>query len=210
MIFRFLILILLLIQVLPVNAATTDIGKGETVLVKGEGYYMDGRGQVPEYARIAPPHEENIPQPRATKTVVPWDRYYDINKEGYRPMGYQAPLVPNYNYFYSNRRAKPYTTSEYVSVWCDGEADYDRRTCTTENKVYYYYNVRSWSFAVAGTPLRDLKRNKDGKKRAYVFYVEELGLDAEPLYSAKKWAELFDMDVHFVTIDAYIPWDWIM
>ena len=105
-----LILISLLFQV-PATALTVDLDrmdavKGEAVISRDRGYYMDGRGQVPEYSRIAPPHEENIPkQPRATKTVVGWDRYYQINKEGYRPMGYQMPLVPNYNVHYSNRRA---------------------------------------------------------------------------------------------------------
>ena len=208
---KFFILIMLLFSsLIPANALVVDLDRGGVELTRGEGYYMDGRGQVPEYSRIAPPHEENIPQPRATKTVVPWDRYYDINKEGYRPMGYQMPLVPNYNYHYSNRRAKPYTTSEYVAVWCSGEPDYNKRTCTTEDKVYYYYNVRNWAYAVAGTPFRDLKRGKDGKSRSYVFYVEELGLDAEYMYGAKQWAELFDMDIHFVTIDSYIPTTYLL
>ena len=205
---KFFILILLLIQVIvPSYALSAEyiLNKGEHVCTKADGCYADGRGQVPEYSRIAPPHEENIPVPHATKTVVPWDRYYDINKQGYRPMGYQAPLVPNYNYHYSNRRARPYSRTDYVKVWCAGEADLDRGTCTTDKKVYYFYDVRSWSYAVAGTPFRDLKRKKDGKSRSYIFTVTELGLDAEWMYGAKQWAELFDMDIHFVTIDAYIP-----
>lgn len=201
--------------VCPVLALTVDLDRMDTLnnevkITRDKGYYMDGRGQVPEYSRIAPPHEENIPKPHPTRTVEGWERYYDINKQGYRPMGYQAPLVPNYNVHYSNRRNKPYTKTEYLKVWCAGEVDERRGTCSTKGKVYYYYNVRGWAWAVAGTPFRDLKRTKDGRDRGYVFFVEELGLDAEFMHGAKDWAELFDMDIHFVTIDAYIPTTWLL
>ena len=205
---------MLLIQVsLPTLAMVVDLNAQDTqreaIITRDKGYYMDGRGQVPEYARIAPPHEENIPTPHPTKTVVGWDRYYDINKEGYRPMGYQAPLVPNYNVHYSNRRNNPYSRAEYVKVWCAGEADLDKGICTVGETRYYYYKVRDWSFAVAAAPVRDLKR-RDGKHRAYVFAVDELGLDTEAMYAAKKWAEMCDCDIHFVTIDSYIGLDWLL
>ena len=205
---------MLLIQVsLPTLAMVVDLNAQDTqreaIITRDKGYYMDGRGQVPEYARIAPPHEENIPTPHPTKTVVGWDRYYDINKEGYRPMGYQAPLVPNYNVHYSNRRNNPYSRAEYVKVWCAGEADLDKGICTVGDTRYYYYKVRDWSFAVAAAPVRDLKR-RDGKHRAYVFAVDELGLDTEAMYAAKKWAEMCDCDIHFVTIDSYIGLDWLL
>jgi hypothetical protein len=205
---------MLLIQAsLPTLAMVVDLNAQDTqreaIITRDKGYYMDGRGQVPEYARIAPPHEENIPVPHPTKTVVGWDRYYDINKEGYRPMGYQAPLVPNYNVHYSNRRNNPYSRAEYVKVWCAGEADLDKGICTVGDTRYYYYKVRDWSFAVAAAPVRDLKR-RDGKHRAYVFAVDELGLDTEAMYAAKKWAEMCDCDIHFVTIDSYIPLDFLL
>lgn len=211
---RLFVLILLLIQVFtPAIAMVVDLdaqdAAREAYITREKGYYMDGRGQVPEYARIAPPHEENIPKEHPTKTVVGWDRYYDINKEGYRPMGYQMPLVPNYNVSYSNRRNNPYSRAEYVSVWCAGEADLGKGICTVNDTRYYYYKVRDWAFAVAGAPIRDLKR-RDGKHRAYVFCVDELGLDTEAMYASKKWAELYDCDIHFVTIDSYIPQDWLL
>ena len=211
---KFFILIILLIQVVsPAYSLTVDLDAQdivrEAVITRDKGYYMDGRGQVPEYSRIKPPHEENIPVPHPTKTVVGWDRYYDINKEGYRPMGYQMPLVPNYNVHYSNRRNKPYSRAEYVSVWCAGEADLDKGICTVKDKRYYYYRVRDWAYAVAATPVRDLKR-KDGKEVSYVLTVDELGLDCESMYAAKKWAELFDVNIHFVTIDSYIGLDWLL
>ena len=192
------------------NIPANEYGDRTAICDKQYGYFMDGRGQVPEYARIAPPHEENIPVPRATKTVVPYARYYEINKQGYRPMGYQAPLVPNYNYFYSNRRAKPYTKADYVNVWCEGIADPAKGICTTKDKVYYYYDVYHWSTAIAATQFRDLKRLGDGKARAYVFWANDLGLYAEQMHAAKEWAELFDMEIHFVTIDAYIPLDFLL
>ena len=94
----FLILISLQIQVpaVTIDLDRMDSNWGEAVVTRNKGYYMDGRGQVPEYARIKPPHEENVPKvSHPTKTVQGWDRYYDINKAGYRPMGYQTPLVPN-------------------------------------------------------------------------------------------------------------------
>ena len=80
---RLLILTLLLIQV-PVLAISTEpiLNKGEHICTRADGCYADGRGQVPEHARIAPPNEEAIPGPHPTKTVVPWDRYYDTNKKG--------------------------------------------------------------------------------------------------------------------------------
>lgn len=209
-----LISISLLFQV-SATAATVDLDRldsnwGEAVISRDRGYYMDGRGQVPEYSRIAPPHEENIPTPHATKTVVGWDRYYAINKEGYRPMGYQMPLVPNYNIHYSNRRANPYSRAEFVKVWCDGEADLKRGICTTSDYNFYFYKVRDWAFAVAGAPIRNLKNGKNGRRSAIVFAVDELGLDAESMHAAKEWAELYDMKIHFVTIDAYIPLDWVL
>mgnify|MGYP003310862642 CR=1 FL=1 len=29
-------------------------------------------------------------------------------------------------------------------------------------------------------------------------------------YASKKWAEMCDCDIHFVTIDSYIPQDWLL
>lgn len=213
--FRGLLVIgLLLGTTIPSLAAVSndikDWEKGVVVIDRDKGYYVDGRGQVPEHARIAPQHEENIPVPHPTQTVVGWRRYYDINKEGQRPMGYQTPLVPNYNVHYSEREAEPYTKEDFIKVWCNGEADYKRGTCTTSDKVYYYYYVEDWAFAVAGTPFRDLKRTKDGKDRAYVFYAQRLGMNAEAMHSVKQWAEMLDMDIHFVLIDAYIPQNWLL
>ena len=212
---HFLTLLILISLQIQVSAVVCDLDRmdsnwSEAVITKDRGYYMDGRGQVPEYARIKPPHEENVPKvSHPTKTVQGWDRYYDINKAGYRPMGYQTPLVPNYNIHYSNRRANPYTRAEYVSVWCAGEADLKKGTCTVNNTRYYYYKVRDWAFGIAAASVRDLKKH-DGKHRAYVLCVDELGLDSEHMYAAKKWAELYDCDVHFVTIDSYLPLDWML
>ena len=208
-----LILISLQIQVCAVTCDLDrlDANRGEAVITRDRGYYMDGRGQVPEYARIAPPHEENIPKvSHPTKTVVGWDRYYDINKQGYRPMGYQMPLVPNYNIHYSNRRANPYTREEYMKVWCNGEANFQKGICTTSDYNYYYYKVRDWAFAVAGAPIRNIKNGKNGRKSAIVFACDELGLDSEHMHAAKEWAELYDMKIHFVTIDSYIPLDFLL
>lgn len=199
---NFLILIWLLFQV------TLSVSAYSNYAVRNEGYYVDARGQVPEYSRIAPPHEEKIPTPHATKTVVPFERYYDINKAGYRPMGYQAPLVPGHNIHYSERRAKPYTRDEYLDVWCSGIIDYRSGSCTTKDYVLYFFRARDWSVAVAGAPIKN-KIGKKGKPWGVFLMCDHLGIDAQYMHSAKRWAELYNVPLYMATIDAYIPLDWL-
>ena len=209
-----LILAMLQIQV-AAQAILSDLQPvrvGDTVYATKEyGYYMDGRGQIPEHMRIPPPHEENIPIAQPTKTVVPWDRYYNINKAGYRPMGYQQPLVPNYNVYYSNRRHKPYTRSQFINVWCDGTPNYDKGYCSVGDYNIYFFRARDWAWGVASAPIRNIKNGKkNGKKSALFFMVEEIGLDAPHMHAAKQWAELNNMTIFFGTIDSYLPTDWII
>ncbi len=171
------------------------------------GYYVDGRGQVPEYARIAPPNEDKIPEPHPTRTVVPFDRYYDINILGMHRHPAMTPWIPNYNCHYSNRRAKPYTKNEFVEVWCSGDKFVNGVDCQSENYAITFVRAREWSYGVIKAPI---KARKTGKKSAIFLMVDDLGLDSEAMHSAKQWAELFNVQMFFGTIDAYIPNDWII
>ncbi len=172
------------------------------------GYYVDGRGQVPEYSRIPPPNEDKIPaEPHPTRTVVPFDRYYDINKMGMRRHPAMTPWIPNYNCHYSERRAKPYTKKEFVDVWCSGDKFVNGVDCQTENYAITFVRARDWSYGVIKAPI---KAKKTGKKAAVFLMVDDLGLDAEAMHAAKDWSELFNIPIFFGTIDAYIPSDWII
>ena len=179
---------------------------GECMVDKEHGYYEDGRGQVMEAHRIPPPNEDKIPEvPIPNKTVLDWDSYYKNNIEGKHDRGIREPIVPNYNVFYSTRRNKSYDRETYVNVWCSGKADVNKGTCLIEDTLYYFYDVQNWSLAVTGTPFRNIKNKGKAKKYSYVFYVDNIGLDSKYMYEAKNWAELTKINIHFVTIDSYIP-----
>lgn len=175
---------------------------------RNKGYYVDGRNQVPEYSRIPPPNPDKIPKdPHPTRTVEPFESYYDRNVAGIRRHPYMTPVIPNYNRHYSERRARPYTKEEYVDVWCSGKKYVNGCDCQSENYSIYFYAVRNWPIAVIRAPW---KAKKTGKKAAIFFWVDDLGLDAPQMHDAKEWGELFNMPMFFGTIDSYIPGDWII
>ena len=191
----------------PQKTITNPEGSQVIKVDRDLGYYVDGRGQVPEYARIAPPNEDKIPEPHPTRTVVPFDRYYDINILGMRRHPAMTPWIPNYNCHYSNRRAKPYTKNEFVEVWCSGDKGINGVDCQSENYAITFVQAREWSFGVIKAPI---KAKKTGKKAAVFLMVDDLVLDAEHMHAAKDWSELFNIPIFFGTIDAYIPSDWII
>lgn len=173
-----------------------------------DGCFMDGRGQIPEYARIAPPNEDKIPNSsHPTKTVEAWDPYYQMNKMGRRPIGRCTRKVYGYNIYASTRRARPYTREEYMDVWCTGEKNYKRGTCSQGNYNLVYFRVRDWAFGVSSAPW---KNRGSGKQWGLVLMCDEIGLDAPHMHDAKQWSELMNIPIHFVTIDSYIPVDWII
>ncbi|MCR4881635.1 MAG: hypothetical protein K6A44_06775 [bacterium] len=172
------------------------------------GYYIDGRGQVPEYSRIEPPNPDKIPQfPSATRTVVPFEGYYDVNELGIRRNPNMTPYMPNHNAYYSTRPAHPYTKEEYVEVWCSGKKFENGIDCQSENYAITFVRANEWTFGVMKAPF---KARKSGKQTAVFVMVDDLGLDAEAMHEVKKWGELFNMPIFFGTIDAYIPGDWII
>ena len=174
---------------------------------KNKGYYVDGRGQVPEYSRIKPPHEEMIPEyPHPSETVQRFDKYYDINEKGIRRNPIMEQWVPNYDWFYSNRRANPYTKEEFVNVWCSGEKFVNGVDCIQGEYAITFVRARDWTIGTIKAPL---KAKKVKKKTAIFLMVDDLGLDAEVMHHAKDWSVQFNMPMFFGTIDSYIPQSWI-
>ena len=172
------------------------------------GYYVDERNQIPEYQRIAPPHPEYIPtEPRAQRTVVPFQSYYDTNTLGIRRHPYMTPIIPNYNKYYSERRAKPYTKEEFINIWCDGTKNADGVDCQTNEYAITFTRASSWAAAVVKAPF---KARKVHKKTALFIMVDDLALDAKYMHDVKQYGELFNIQVYFGTVDSYIPADWII
>jgi len=197
-------------QLAPKIEKTKVNSKGSQVVKvdRNNGYYIDGRNQVPEYSRIEPPNPEKIPtESHPTRTVVPFESYYDRNIAGVRRHPYMTPIIPNYNRSYSERRAYPYTKQEYIDVWCSGEKNVNGVDCQSENYAITFIRARDWSFGVIKAPI---KAKKTKKKTAIFIMVDDLGLDASHMHDAKMWGELFNMQIFFGTIDSYIPLDWII
>ena len=192
----------------PKNAITKPKGYQVTKIDRECGYYIDGRGQVPEHQRILPPNSDKIPEKsHPTKTVVAFDRYYDINHLGMRRNPDMTPWIPNYNCHYSNRRAEPYTRQEFIDVWCPGVKNLNGVDCQTEQYAITFVRARNWAFGVIKAPI---KARKTGKQTALFLMVDELGLDAPHMHDAMHWSKQFNMPMFFGTIDAYIPNDWII
>ena len=174
------------------------------------GYYIDERGQVPEYQRIPPPHPEKIPQnPRATRTVEPFQSYYDRNVLGITRHYQMTPVIPNYNEFYSdkNRRPEPYTKQEFIDVWCTGEQHVNGVDCVTENYAITFAKAINWSTAVVTAPF---KAKRVGKPMAIFIMVDDLALDGKYMHDVKQWGEVFNVQVWFGTVDSFIPSSWIL
>ena len=173
-----------------------------------DGFYIDGRNQVPEYNRIAPPNPEAIPnKARAVRTVVPFEPYYDTNIKGVRRQTYMTPLIPNHNIHYSERRAYPYSKQEFIDVWCTGKKNFQGVDCVSDEYAITFVRANEWTFGAMKAPF---KAKKVGKKVALFIMVDNLGLDAEAMHEAKQYGELFNIQVYMGTIDAYIPGDWII
>lgn len=182
-------------------------GSQVTKVNRSKGYYIDGRGQVPEHDRIAPPNEEMIPyNPHPTRTVADFERYYDINLMGLRRNPIMTPWVPNYNWHYSNRRAQPYTKDEFIDVWCAGEKHLNGVDCQDSTYAITFVRARDWAYGVLKAPI---KARKAGKNTALFLMVDELGLDAEYMHDAKDWSVKYNMPIFFGTIDAFIPQSWL-
>lgn len=190
------------------NGVQYQAGSSNVVEIdREEGFYIKGTGQVPEYNRILPPHPENIPYyPNPTKTVVPFDSYYDRNIKGERRQEYMTPVIPNHNAYYSERRAYPYTKEQYLDVWCSGEKHVKGVDCVENGYGITFTKAENWTFAFmrAGFKARRLKL-----KPAVFIMVDDLGLDAEAMHEAKQCADAFGLTIWFGTINSYIPHDWI-
>ena len=185
----------------------SDIGT-QVIKRDRQGYYVDERNQIPEYQRIAPPHPENIPkEPKGQRTVVPFDSYYDVNTLGVRRHPYMTPVIPNYNRFYSERRAYPYTKEDFINVWCEGDKFKDGVDCQTKEYAITFAKASDWAGAVVKAPF---KAKKAHKGTALFIMVDDIALDAKYMHDVKMWGELFNVTIFFGTIDSYIPGDYII
>ena len=174
---------------------------------RDEGYYINGQGQVPEYNRIPPPNPDKIPQySHPTKTVLHFDKYNDTNIAGIRRSPNKTPIIPNYNTYYSNRRARPYTKNEFIDVWCSGVKYENKVDCQTEEYAITFVRADEWALGVIKAPFR---ARKVKKKSAIFIMIDDLGLDGEFIHGAKNWADLFNISMFFGTIDSQILKEWI-
>lgn len=196
---------------LPTSKNYNREGSTVTKVDRKYSYYLDGRNQIPSYNRIAPPNPENIPNESThpTRTVEPFESYYDRNVLGIRRPEYMTPIVPNYNRFYSNRRAYPYTRKEFIDVWCTGNKDYEKGTCTTNEYEIYFVRARDWTLGITRIPFNAHAVKSKGKKQGLFIMVDDLGLEAPYMHDAKDWSDLFKVKMLFGTIDSFIPIDWI-
>ena len=175
---------------------------------RSQGFYIDGRNQVPEFNRIPPPNPEAIPtEPTAIRTVVPFEPYYDTNIKGMRRHDWMTPLVPNHNIHYSERRAHPYSKQEFIDVWCTGKKNFNGVDCVSDEYAITFVRASEWTFGAMKAPF---KAKKVGKRVALFIMVDNLGLDAEAMHEVKNYAELFNIQVFFGTIDCYIPSSYII
>lgn len=174
---------------------------------RDEGYYVNGQGQVPEYHRISPPNPNKIPQyPHPTRTVLPYDKYYDVNVMGIRRSPDKTPIIPNYNTYYSERRAEPYTKNEFIDVWCSGVKYENGVDCQTDEYAITFVKARDWAWGVIKVRL---KARKVKKKPALFVMLDELGLDGQYMHDIKEWAKLSKLKVYYATIDSQILEEWI-
>ena len=177
-------------------------------VTRDEGFYIDGRNQVPEFNRIPPPNPEAVPdEARATRTVVPFEPYYDTNVKGIRRHDWMTPLVPNHNIHYSERRAYPYSKQEFIDVWCTGKKNFNGVDCVSDEYAITFVRANEWTFGAMKAPF---KAKKLGKKVALFVMVDNLGLDAEAMHEVKQYGELFNIQIFMGTIDSYIPSDWVI
>ena len=173
---------------------------------RDEGYYVNGTGQIEEYHRIPPPNPDKIPQySHPTRTVRPFDKYYDTNVKGIRNTN-KTPVIPNYNAYYSERRAEPYTKNEFIDVWCDGIKYEDGVDCQSDDYAITFIKARDWAWGVIKVRL---KARKVKKKPALFVMVDELGLDGQYMHDIKEWAKLSNLKVYYATIDSQILEEWI-
>lgn len=197
-------IILFLITVLSITSSAFAYGVYAVDLEKG--YAIDGTGQIEEGQRIPPKNSDVHPTPQYTQTIVPFKKYTDINVLGLKRHPYFVPSIPNYNIYYSERRAVPYTKDQYIDVWCTGDKHYKGVDCVSGDYAITFVRARNWS---AGTMKAVYKAKKAHKTTVLFLMVDDICLDGTYIQEAKAWAKLWDTLIVFGTIDAWIPWDWV-
>ena len=182
----------------------TSLGFGQGVYFDSKkGYAVDGTGQLPAGQRIAPPNKVNV-QPQYTQTIVPFEKY--VNTQGVQRHPYLNSYVPNYNTYYSERRAVPYTKAQYIDVWCTGEKNVKGVDCVKGDYAITFVRARNW----ASGSMKALYKAKRAHKTPVLFLmVDDICLDGDYIQEAKSWAQLWNTLIYFGTIDSFIPWDYV-
>ena len=171
-----------------------------------KGYAVDGKGQIPEWQRISPPNSNIDTTPQYSQTTVPFKKYRDINVLGLRRHPYFNPYVPNYNSYYSERRAVPYSKQQYVDTWCTGEKNVKGIDCTKGDYAITFVRARNWA---SGSVKALYKAKKAHKQPVLFLMVDDICLDGSYIQEAKSWARLWNTLIFFGTIDSFIPWDYV-
>ena len=128
-----------------------------------------------------------------------------MNVKGIRNTN-KTPVIPNYNTYYSERRARPYTKNEFIDVWCSGVKYENGVDCQTDEYAITFVRADQWTWGVIKAPI---KARKVKKKAAVFIMIDDLGLDGEFIHGAKNWSDLFNIPMFFVTIVSDIPKEWI-
>lgn len=197
-------LLLFILTLLFLNSVA--VGYGVYSVDSKKGYAVDGTGQIPEWQRIPPPNSNTNIIPQYTQTVVPFEKYRDINVLGLRRHPYFVPYISNYNSYYSERRAVPYSKQQYIDAWCSGDKNYKGVDCVNNDYAITFVRARNWA---SGTVKAAYKAKKAHKTTVLFLMVDDICLDGTYIQEAKSWAGLWKTIIIFGTIDSYIPWDWV-
>jgi len=168
------------------------------------GFYADTRGQISEYERIAPPHEENIPALTPTQTTTPFTLYCETNFKGRRQPDYKVPLIPDYNVWYHDHPVEPYSKEDYVRVWCPGKTFVNGVDCITDEYAITFVPATMW---LVGIIQAHWKARRTGKKAALFCYVNDIAVESDSIEGARLWSKTYHLPIFFGTIDAYLPYE---
>lgn len=198
--------VLLLVVIISLLSSLTWAGTYNVYSVDPKkGYAVDGTGQIEPWQRIPPPNDTN-PVPQYTQTTVPFEKWRDINVLGLRRHPYFAPYIPNYNSYYSERRAVPYTKQQYIDAWCTGDKNVKGIDCTKDSYAITFVKARNWA---SGSIKAIYKAKKAHKTPVLFLMVDDICLDGDYIQEAKSWAQMWNTLIFFGTIDSFIPWDYV-
>lgn len=193
----FILFIFLLYPVLAIaNVFAVDENKG---------YFVDETNQIEKDALKVEYNGTLEVQPSAT--IVPFNKYFKEATGESTRKPYKMPLIPNYNTYYSERRAYSHTKEQFINVYCTGEKRTKGMDCFDDEYVVTFVKVEDWSYGVIKAPIKAKLHHRKG---ILFLMVHNVVRDSEYMSEVKKWSEMTKFPVIFATIDTFIPEDWIM